>query len=54
MLKKIMKLIGIETRAEKRRRLRFRLLCVHNIDMAEGYRSEFYDRAIEAERLVRA
>ncbi len=54
MLKKIMKLVGIETREEKRRRLRFRLLCVRDIDLAESYRSEFYDRAVEAERFVRA
>ena len=54
MLRKIMKLVGIETRGEKRRRLRFRLLCVHDIDLAEGYRSEFYDSAIEAKRFVRA
>ncbi len=54
MLERIEALLGIETREQKRRRLRFRLLYVHNMDLAEGYRSEFFSTIIDAKRFVNA
>ena len=48
MLEKIFVFFGIETKAVRRRQLVCRLWYVHDMDLAEAFRSEFLDDIIRA------
>ena len=52
MLEKIFCFFGIETKAVRRRQLVCRLWYVHDMDLAEAFRSEFLDDIIRARRNV--
>ena len=52
MLEKIFVFFGIETKAVRRRQLVCRLWYVHDMDLAEAFRSEFLDDIIRARRNV--
>ena len=52
MLDKIYGFFGIETKAARRKQLVCRLWYVHDMDLAEAFRSEFLDDIIRARRNV--
>ena len=52
MLEKIYGFFGIQKKAVRRNQLVCRLWYVHNMDLAEAFRSEFYDAVIDAKRAV--
>ena len=52
MLDKIYGCFGIETKAARRQQLVCRLWYVHDMDLAEAFRSEFLDDIIRARKNV--
>ena len=52
MLEKIFGFFGIETKTVRRRQLVCRLWYVHDMDLAEAFRSEFLDDIIRAKKNV--
>ena len=55
MVEKIYAFFGIKSKAVRRRQLVCRLKYVHDMDLAEAFRSEFFDDIIRAKRnIIRA
>lgn len=57
MLRQLLALFGIQTGAAKRRQrqqLAYRLRYVHDMDLAEAFRSDFLDDIIRARKNVAA
>lgn len=52
MLERIYAFFGIQSKAVRRRQLVCRLKYVHDMDLAEAFRSEFYDDIIRARKNV--
>ena len=52
MLDRIYGYFGIETKASRRQQLVCRLWYVHDMDLAEAFRSEFLDDIIRARKNV--
>ena len=54
MLEKIYAFFGIQSKAVRRRQLVYRLRYVLDMDLAEAFRSEFFDDIIRARKNVTA
>ena len=54
MVEKIYAFFGIKSKSVRRRQLVCRLKYVHDMDLAEAFRSKFFDDIIRAKRNVAA